>query len=65
MSNKVIVKEYQPSIGYYAGNPFIEALPPILDTPDIIKALRGKVNFDIGRPISYQHHSVYTLFFNY
>ncbi len=47
MSNKVIVKEYQPSIGHYAGNPFIEALPPILDTPDIIKALRGKVNFDI------------------
>ena len=36
MSNKVIVKEYQPSIGQYAGNPFIEALPPILDTPDII-----------------------------
>ena len=47
MSNKVIVKEYQPSIGHYAGNPFIEALPPILDTADIIKALRGKVNFDI------------------
>ena len=48
MSNKVLVKEYQPSIGHYAGNPFIEALPPILDTPNIIKALRGKVNFDIA-----------------
>ena len=45
--NKSIIAQYQPSIGHYAGNPFVEALPPILETSEIIKVLRGKVNFNI------------------
>ena len=32
----------------YQGNPFIEALPPILEAKDIIKAIRGIVDFKLS-----------------
>lgn len=53
---------YTPSFGDYAGNPFIEALPPIMqEITDIKASLIGKVNFnpeDILRPKNERIHLV-------
>ena len=39
---------YQESFGSYKGNPFIEALPNILEPEHVAKNLKGVINFSIS-----------------
>lgn len=66
---KAVIAQYLPSgIGHYDGNPFIEALPPILETPDLVKLLKGKIDFkpsDQLRPPSARFHLICQILNNF